>query len=653
MNHPLPNDISRRRLFPASVANVTLTDGFWLPKYQNFRSVTINDVFDKFERDDAFANFDRVAQGMTGEHHGLPWFDGLIFETIRAASDFLAVNPDAALDARLDGYIERIAAAQSVDLNGYLNTFVSLMRPDQRWGALGSDQLWTHEEYDAGCLVEAGVHHYLATGKTSLLKLAVRFANFMCEYIGPAPKHNVVPSHSLAEEAFIKLYRLLRDTPGLANQLDFQHDPIQFLKLVEFWMENRGNHTDRVSFEEYAQDHCCVFDQPEAVGHAVRGTLLYTGLATLAAEVGEEKYFETSRRLWEDVVERKMFITGGVGPIKEYEGFGYGYYLPNSGYIETCAGVGLGFWASQMNQAFGSAEYMDVYERVIYNNVLAGISLDGTHYSYENPLQNHGAFHRWEWHRCPCCPPMLLKLFSEMPSLIFAHNAKDLYVNLYIGSSGKISLPAGEVELSLETQYPWDGKIKITLDHLKPREFGLHLRIPAWCKNYHYRVNGEAQDQGQVENCYVVLTRQWQTGDVIELELDMPVQRIVGHPFSGAIRERVAIQRGPVIYCLEGVDNPTGRDPLLPAHANFQVEYRKDFLGGVVAITTEDDGGNPITAIPYFAWDNRPATSAEQDWLVVWLRQENWFSLRQPLDANNRQDWENVLYQPLGSPQQA
>jgi len=638
---------SHRRLYPATVYNVTLDDAFWSPKYQVMRTVTVNDVFDKFERDGAFANFDRVAQRLSGGHCGKPWFDGLIYETIRGASDFLAANYDPKLDARLDSYIDRIAAAQAVDPDGYINTFVTLMRPDQRWGAQGSDQLWTHEEYDAGCLVEAGVHHYQATGKVNLLALAVRFASYMCEYIGPVPKNNVVPSHSLPEEAFIKLYRLLRDDPSLADKFFFKSVPSQFLELVRFWLENRGNHQGRVSFTEYAQDHCCLFDQPEAVGHSVRGTLLYTGLATMAAEVGDEKYFETSRRLWEDVVERKMFITGGLGPIKEYEGFGYGYYLPNNGYIETCAGVGLGFWANQMNQAFGSSEYMDVYERVMYNNVLAGISLEGNRYSYENPLLNRGAFHRWEWHRCPCCPPMLLKLFAEMPGLIYAQDGKDVFVNLYIGSKGKISCPEGDVELALETHYPWNGTSKITLQKMQQREFGLHLRIPAWCQSYRSSVNGVVQDNRPVEDGYAVLTRQWQEGDVIELEQDMPVERIVGHPFSGAIRERVAIQRGPVVYCLEGVDNQTIHDPLLPVHAKFQEQYRPDSLGGVVVITSEDAGGDPITAIPYFAWDNRPIASAEQDWLVVWLKQENWFDLRQLLDGNERQAWEHVLYLPL------
>ncbi len=641
------NHVSHPRLQPVTVRSVTVNDDFWTPKLKILRSVTVNDVFNKFEQDGAFANFDRVAQGLKGGHRGSPWFDGLIFETIRAVSDFLVSEYDPQLDARLDAYIVRIAAAQAVDPDGYLNTFVSLMRPEQRWGAQGSDQLWTHEEYDAGCLVEAGVHHYQATGKTNLLSLAVRFAVYMCVYIGPPPKHNVVPSHSLPEEALIKLYRLLRDEPGLAEKVAFRGDAVQFLDLVRFWMDNRGNHAGRVSFAEYAQDHCCVYDQPEAVGHSVRGTLLYTGLAAMAAETGEPKYYQTSRRLWEDVVERKMFITGGVGPIKEYEGFGYGYYLPNNGYIETCAAVGLGFWANQMNQAFGRGEYMDVYERVMYNNVLAGVSLQGSRYSYENPLLNHGSMHRWEWHHCPCCPPMLLKFFAEMPGLIYAQADNDIYVNLYVGSSGIVSLPSGEVNLRLDTRYPWDGSVKISIQQAAPQEFGLHLRIPAWCQEYHLRVNGVAQENSPFEEGYAGLTRRWVKGDVVELELTMTTQRMVAHPYSGATRDRVAIQRGPVVYCLEGIDNHAVHDPIIPAHPKFQEAYQPGLLGGVVTIGTLDAGGTPLSAVPYFVWDNRPAPNPEQDWLLVWLKQEDWYHCRLPLDENDRQAWEHKLYLPL------
>jgi DUF1680 family protein len=639
-----------RRLYPLTPAAVTLADGFWGPKLNTLRAVTIQDVFDKFERDGAFENFDRVAGGLSGGHRGMPWFDGLIFETMRAAADFLAAGYDARLDARLDGYIARIAAAQAPD--GYLNTFVMLTRPTQRWGAGGSDQLWTHEEYDAGCLVEAGVHHYQATGKTSLLALAVRFADHMCAYIGPAPRHNVVPSHSLAEEAVIKLYHLLRERPELVERLSPAGDPGRYLELVRFWMDNRGNHAGRVSFSEYAQDHCCLADQPEAVGHSVRGTLLYAGLAALAAETGESRYAETALRLWRDVAGRKMFITGGVGPIKEYEGFGYGYYLPNSGYIETCAGAGLAFWAGQMSQAFGGGEYMDVYERVLYNNVLAGVSLEGTKYSYENPLLNNGSMHRWDWHSCPCCPPMLLKLFSEMPGWIYAHDGADLFVYLYIGSRARVDLPTGAVDLELETGYPWNGSARLTLCGVGSGDFGLRLRIPGWCRGWRLRVNGAARAESAranaalVDGC-AVLSGPWRAGDVIELELDMPVERVVCHPYSLSTRERVAIQRGPLVYCLEGVDNPGVGDPALPAQARFQARHRPDLLGGVTVVTTQAAGGETLTAVPYFAWDNRPAPDAARDWLAVWLRQEDWFALRQPLDANDRRDWTGLLYRAL------
>ena len=570
MNHQSQNHqkgTTPRRLFPVSISNVTVADEFWSPKLHLFRTATVMDVFDKFEADGALANFDRVARGLTGNHCGFPWFDGLIYETLRAASDFLSAAYNAQLDARMDGYIERIAAAQATDPDGYINTYIMLTCPEKRWGANGGDPLWSHEEYDAGCLVEAGVHHYLATGKTSLLSLAVHFANTMCDYIGPAPKHNIVPSHSLAEEAFIKLYRLLRDEPDLAEKLSQPADPGKYLDLVCFWMENRGNHTGRISFTEYAQDHCNLFEQPEAVGHAVRGTLLYTGLAALAAEVGKPKYYDTSRRLWEDVVERKMFITGGVGPIKEYEGFGYGYYLPNSSYIETCAGVGLAFWASQLNQANGGGEYMDVYERVIYNHVLGGISLAGNRYSYENPLQSQGNIHRWKWHRCPCCPPMLLKLYADMPHLIFAQDEEDIYVNLYISSQGEITLPANKVKVDIKTRYPWDGAVKITVHQKESAPYGIHLRIPAWCQEYTLSVNSEVQEINENTDGYAVLKRKWEDGDCVDLELAMPVQRVVSHPFVGATRERVAIQRGPMIYCLEGIDNPCLTDPVLPGRS--------------------------------------------------------------------------------------
>jgi len=643
----LPRRTQINRLFPVTLSDTILSDAFWTPKLKVLATVTTNDVFDKFEIDGAFANFDRIAQGQIGDHRGSPWFDGLIYETIRAASDFLAARYDAKLDARLDAYIERIASAQAVDEDGYINTYVGLVCPEKRWGVNGGDQLWNHEEYNAGCLVEAGVHHYLATGKLTLLTMGVRFASYMCRYMGSTPKHNIVPSHSLPEEALIKLYRLLCDEPSLANRIPEVGNPKKYLALARFWIDNRGNHAGRINFTEYAQDHCPLVDQPEAVGHSVRATLLYTGLAALAREVGTQKYYKASDRLWKDVVERKMFITGGIGPIKEYEGFGYGYYLPNSGYIETCAAAGLAFWASQMNKSFGSAGYMDVYERVIYNTALAGVSLMGNKYTYENPLYNEGSVHRWEWHKCPCCPPMLLKLFAAMPRNIYAHNGHDIFVNLYIGSQSKFVFATGIVDVRLDTSYPWDGKVRITLDQNRICEYGLNLRIPAWCTNYRVSVNNKTQDCPENVNGYLLIRRLWQAGDAIDLEMQMPIQRIVGHPFAGAIREHVAIQRGPVVYCVEGVDNPLHKEPILSKNPRFEARYRTEFLGSLVTITANDRNGEVFSAIPYYAWDNRPPLSAEQDWLAVWLRQDDWLQARQALDGDDRKLWAHVLYQPL------
>jgi len=650
MNHnslPAKPTSKPKRLHPVSLIRTTIDDAFWTPKLETLRTVTVNDVFTKFERDGAFANFDRVAQGQKGGHCGSPFWDGLIYETLRAAADFLAVYYDPQLQTRLEGYIARIASAQAVDPDGYINTFVTLMCPEKRWGANGGDQLWSHEEYDAGCLVEAAVHYYRATHKTNLLEIALGFANYMCDYIGPAPKHNIVPSHSLPEEAFVELYRLLRDEPELRKRLSLTVDPKQYLDLVRFWMDNRGNHKGRINFTEYAQDHLGLVEQEEAVGHAVRGTLLYTGLAAFADEVGEEPYYEACQRLWTDVTERKMYITGGVGQIHAYEGFGYGYSLPNDGYMETCAGVGMAFWASRMNQAFGVAGAADVYERVIYNNVLAAISLEGDKYAYQNPLQTRGDRHRWEWHQCPCCPPMLLKLYAGLGDQIYAYDGQDMYINQYIGSKSSIPLSSGEVNVTMQTRYPWDGSVRIGLQLTNSKRFGLHFRIPSWCRDYQASINGQREPSVVSAYDYGLLQRKWHDGDIIELELAMPVQRIVAHPFVARLRDQVAIQRGPVVYCLEGIDNPDDDDPILHAHPELRWEYKPDLLGGVVAIACKNENGTELRAIPYFAWDNRSVSDHKRDWMTVWMKQADWYNLRSSLDGGERKGWEHTLYQPL------
>lgn len=644
-----PNQIpatTQRRLWPVPVTQTVIEDDFWTPRLRLLREVTLDDVFTKFEEGGAFANFDRVARGERGGFQGHPWFDGLICETIRGASDFLAASYDAELDARLDGYIQRIAAAQAVDAEGYLNTYVTLMCPDKRWGANSGNQLYHHEMYNAGCLIEAGVHHYRATGKTNMLIPAVRFANYMCEYIGSAPKHNLVPAHSLPEEALIKLYQLFREQPDLASQLTPDTNPVQYLELARYWIDNRGNHQGRTSYTEYAQDHCCTVDQPEAVGHAVRATLLYTGLTAMGMEVAEGGYLEAADRLWRDVTERKMYVTGGVGPIHEYEGFSYGYFLPNTGYIETCAAVGMGFWAGLMGQAFAGSVYADVYERVLYNNLLAGVSLAGNRYSYQNPLEAKGNVHRWAWHGCPCCPPMVLKAMSALGGQIYAHDNRDVYIHHYVGGKATIPLPAGEVELVQESRYVWEGRVTVTVRSAGIGAFGIHLRIPSWCHDFRVRVNGQATDVKESEHGYAVIRRDWQDGDTIDLEMAMPVERMAAHPYVNHLRGKVAVQRGPLVYCLEGIDNPGGPNPILPEDPRFEARYEPDSLGGVAAILGAANDGRRIRAIPYFAWDNRPVTAEGEDWMQVWLGQEGMekSSLEEVGDLT---DWGNALYRPL------
>lgn len=636
----------RRRLSVVPLAQTTVEDSFWRSRLDLFRRITINDVFDKFERDGAFANFDQVAQGQRGLHRGSPWFDGLIFETMRAASDFLATSDDPQLDARLDRYIQQIAAAQAIDPDGYLNTYVTLMRPETRWGALGSDQLWSHEEYNAGCLVEAGVHHYQATRKTNLLQLGVRFADYLCDLCGPAPKRNIVPSHSLPEEALLKLYRLLRDEPSLAQRLGARGSPERYLALVRFWIDNRGNHEGRTSFSEYAQDHLPVLAQDAAVGHAVRATLLYTGISALAQEIDAPDYLETSLRLWRDVTERKLYLTGGVGAINQYEGFSFGYYLPSDGYNETCAAVGLAFWAGQLNQATGSAVFADIIERVLYNAALAGVSLSGTQYSYENPLATQGQRHRWYWHRCPCCPPMLLKLYACLGEQIYAHSQHAIVINQYIGSTARIPLAAGEVTIELQSALPWHGQVAVTLHMPQPQSFGLHFRLPEWCPAVRVSMRGE-RCAFVVRDGYGVIEAEWQDGDTLELEFEMPIQRIMAHPFVNQLRGRVALRRGPLVYCVEGVDLLADTAPTLAAEPHLAFEERPDMLGGVVVISAQTPDGQTVQAIPYYSWDNRRAADAAHDWMAVWLMQDEAYELRCQREGDDRAGWEQQLYRPL------
>ncbi|MBV9123209.1 MAG: glycoside hydrolase family 127 protein [Planctomycetes bacterium] len=623
-------------LTPVPISQVSIEDDFWAPRRLVWRRVTLPDCLAKFEKDGALTNFDRVRDGTGGDHAGPPWYDGLIYEMIRAGADFLAAQRDPALEARLDGYISRIAAAAARDPQGYVNTYTQLREPNHRWGLHGGNDVRQHDVYNFGGLVDAGVHYYRATGKTTLLRVAVTMANHACDVIGPPPRANVVPGHALAEEALANLYLLCRARPELKKTLGIPVHEDRYLKLAEFWIENRGHHQGRSDYGAYDQDGEPVFQQKVLAGHAVRATLMAAGLTALAAINDRDDYRQAARRLWSNMMDRRMHLTGGVGASRAGEAFGGDYDLPNNGYLETCAAVGSGFFSHNMNLAFGEARCADELERVLYNGVLAGVSLRGDSYFYENPLEAGPKHRRWTWHPCPCCPPMFLKIMAALPGYIYAQDADGLYVNLFVGSRAEVTLPAGKVVVRQTTRYPWQGQVHLVVEPEHPGEFNLSIRIPGWCQAagspddlYQVvgrpasgavviKVNGQTVPRLDMVRGYARLRLFWKAGDTVELTLAMPVRRVHAHPRVQTDVGRVALMRGPVVYCLEGVDTPEGIDHLfVPPGAMFTAEYRHDLLGGIMVLrgtgtrlyrdqkSSVEQKATELLAIPYFANANR------------------------------------------------
>lgn len=511
-------------------------------------------------------------------------------------------------------------------------------------------------------LIEAGVHYYKATGKAKLLEVATRFANHMSNLMGPAPKKNIVPSHSGPEEAMIKLYRLYKDHPEAKEKVNVTVNEQNYYDLVTFWIENRGNHCGhplwlswgnekaerwikdekykefgpdaRPTWGDYAQDSISVFEQQTIEGHAVRATLLATGIAAVGIENQSAKYLQTASNLWNNMVGKRMFVTGGVGAIHHDEKFGPDYFLPTDAYLETCAAVGVGFFSQRMNELTADAKYMDELERSLYNNILTGISLSGNKYTYQNPLNAHN-HERWEWHGCPCCPPMFLKIMSAVPGYIYSHEANNLYVNLFIGSQTEIELQNGnKVEVKQETNYPWNGKVSLNINPEKEKTFTVKIRIPGWAQGKEnpydlytsnlnpavtLKVNGKPQ-QLKIVNGYSEIKRRWKKGDKIELILPMQPRIITANKEVKALKNMVAIAAGPIVYCLEGTDNDDLDNLSLDTSALLRSSYRPDMLQGINVITgsavTNKGEKVSVTAIPYYAAGNR-ASKGYKVWMPI------------------------------------
>ena len=648
-----------RMQYPAP-EQVKIEDKMWSPILERTRTVTIPDVLDKFEGrhidqvakdadnfwspdrgrvagDDAnershntLRNFELVAEGHVadGGHFGFPWFDGLIYESITGISDFIrqrtTVNGQrttdkgqrtmandewtAAIEERLDQYIRRIEAAQKADPDGYINTYTTLMENDHRWGENGGNLRWQHDVYNSGCLVEAGVHYYKATGKTQLLEVATRLANYMYSYMAGA-NHNVVPGHALPEDALIQLYNLYKAEPKLAEKISVPVEPKHYLQLAKFWIDQRGHTEGRRPLEAYAQDAETVFDAKTIEGHAVRATLFWTGVADIALATNDERYLSAAKQIWENMVGRRMFITGGVGAIHEDERFGPDYYLPTKAYLETCAAIGAGLFSWRMNELTGEAKYMDVLERIIFNSIPTAVSLDGTNYTYQNPL-NADKMNRWPWHDCPCCPPMLLKFTGMLPSMIYAQSGSDIYVNLFIGSTAKLQVPeVGEVEIS--QQVDWNtGKVAIQVRSEKTRKLRLHVRIPGWER-------GEELPLG-LYSSNLPITKKGKDGYLtfknpkkeIQLTLNVAPRIVKAGECVLDLCELSSLASGPFVYCAEKIDNEAVWKNLNLAERQYCLDAEHPILG-VTPIRSSD---GEVTAIPFYMIANRCKDTAYRVW---------------------------------------
>lgn len=599
------------RPYPADIKKVNITDSFFAPYIDLIRTVTVKDVFKKFISDGAIENYERVARGESGGHAGPPWYHGLICEVIRGVSDMLAVSYDAETDAELDKMIDAIRRAQSDD--GWLHPFDTLMRPDMVWGLNGGDAIYQHETYNSGCMIEAGVHHYKATGKTSLLEGSVKIANFLVERIGEPPKWNISSEHSLAESALISLERLFADEPSLADSLNAK--PGEYLKLAEFFINNKGNHKNRHQFppflREYAQDHRPGKEQREAVGHAVRATLFYTGIAEAAADSADPGLVEASCAIWHDITETKLHINGSVGAMHNQERFGQQYELPNNAYLETCAGVGLLFFAAAMFLLTGEASVWETAENTICNLLPAAVSDDGTHYTYENPLESRGGIERWSWHPCPCCPPMLLKAVGELPSYVFSCDDDNIWVNLYIDAEARL----GGAEVALRSAKK--GK-SLFVDASSAKK--LRIRIPSWAYDFSLGVPYE-NDKG-----YAVISLPAGKSE-ISINYTLKAEKIAAHPWVASDRDKVAVKYGPVLYCLEKeADDFSELDIELDGSEPVMQE------NGLITVKTTD--GASVELIEYRRWNNHGPLP-----MSVWMRQHGYKS-----DTHALNGWEGKLY---------
>ncbi len=608
--------------------HVHLSDDFWSSRIETNRIVSIPSAFHECEVNGRFDNF-AIAGGLKkGEHQGDFSFDDTDpYKIIEGASYSLAVKYDAKLDAYLDSVIYLIAAAQEPD--GYLTTCVTnkCYRLSGWWGHSRWEKLNSHELYNSGHLYEAAVAHFRATGKRSLLDVAIKNADLVCTVFGPNEDQKHVPSgHPIIEMGLAKMYKVTGDE--------------KYLAMARYFVEETGRGTDGHRLNEYSQDHMPILQQEEIVGHAVRAGYLYSGVADVAALTNDTTYFHALCRIWDNMAGKKLYITGGIGSRPQGEGFGPNYELNNhTAYCETCASIANVYWNHRMFLATGHSKYADVLERALYNGVISGVSLSGDKFFYDNPLQSMGEHERQHWFGCACCPGNITRFMASVPHYMYATQGNDIFVNLYIQGQADIEADDNKVKLVQSTNYPWDGKVSIAVSPEAEKEFAIRLRIPGWAQDapvptdlysftdkagkYSVAVNGKSASTKQTDG-YVTLVRTWKTGDIIELTLPMDVRRVKANDQVEDDFGKLAIERGPIMFCLEGKDqvDSTVFNKFIPDGTAFEAAFQKDLLNGVMVLTTTGkeigkDGSVkdvPLKAIPYSTWNNRGA-----DQMTVWI----------------------------------
>ena len=570
-------------------SHVKINDNFWSPRLSKHVSATLPVCIDQIENQTGrIRNFENAAKG-EGEHSGIFFDDSDVYKALEGMAYSLINNPDPELEKKADEWIDKFAAAQQPD--GYINTFYTLTGLDKRWTNMDK-----HEMYCAGHMIEAGVAYYQATGKRKLLDVCIRMTDHMMSQFGPGKRH-WVPGHEEIELALVKLYQTTQEQ----KYLDFAY------WLLEERGHGHGTMGDEGKWDPvYYQDIVPVRRLTDISGHAVRCMYLYCGMADVAALKNDTGYIAAIDRLWDDVVHRNMYITGGIGSSRDNEGFTEDYDLPNlDAYCETCASVGMVLWNQRMNQLTGDSKYIDILERSLYNGALAGISLGGDRFFYVNPLESKGDHHRQEWYGCACCPSQLSRFLPSIGNYIYASSDDALWVNLYIGNTGQIRIGETDILLTQETDYPWDGSVKLTISTSQPLEKEIRLRIPNWCKTYDLSINGKRINVSE-EKGYAVI-KDWKSQDVIALDMDMPVEIVAADPHVKENFGKRAIQRGPLVYCMEEIDNPVYFDQIqLSPSTTFQTAFVSDILNGRKTIKT-NGRAQSATFIPYYAWDNRKA----------------------------------------------